>query len=257
MLKPLVMASLLFAFMSPALSATITLTEQNSVLFNQQVSGEYTAKKTLEILAKSAKASPIYLVLDTPGGSVSAGLQFIDAIKSLNVKVHTITIFAASMGYQIVQELGTRYILPSGTLMSHRGAVSGMSGQIPGELTSRINFIQSLLDGMSERAAKRVSMSKEAYDAAIVNELWVYGQAAVLSKHADEVANVRCSKELINGTYTESVRSIFGGADVTFSKCPLISAPISINFGSDVKREHVDHVKKQIMLKNRRGFLTF
>lgn len=257
MLKNLAMASILFACMPLAKSATITLTEQNSVLFNQQVSGEYTAKKTLEVLAKSAKASPVYLVLDTPGGSVAAGLQFIDAIKSLDVKVHTVTIFAASMGYQIVQELGTRYILPSGTLMSHRGAVSGMSGQIPGELTSRVTFLQSLLDGMSERAAKRVGVSKKDYDASIVNELWVYGQAAVLSNHADEVANVRCSKELINGTYQDKVTSIFGAANITYSKCPLITAPIKIDFGSDVKKENVDKIKKQVMLKNRRGFLTF
>jgi ATP-dependent Clp protease protease subunit len=251
------MAIIMLAFMSSANSTTITLSEDNSVLFNQPVSGEYTAKKTLEILAKSAKNSPIYLVLDTPGGSVPAGLQFIDAIKSLDVKVHTITIFAASMGYQIVQELGKRYILPSGTLMSHRGSVSGMSGQIPGELTSRVAFIQSLLDGMSERSAKRVGMSKEAYELSIVNELWVYGQAAVLSNHADEVVNVKCNKDLINNTYNEKVRSIFGEVNVTFSKCPIITTPIGISYGSDVKRENVEKIKKQIMLKNRRGFLTF
>lgn len=92
----------------------IVLTEANSVIFNQEVTSDYVSKKTLEVITKSTRSNVIFLVLDTPGGSVSAGLSFIDTIKSLNIKVHTITIFAASMGYQMVQELGTRYIMPSG-----------------------------------------------------------------------------------------------------------------------------------------------
>jgi ATP-dependent Clp protease protease subunit len=251
-----ILAACLIVAASQSKSAEITLTEANSVVFNQQVSGEYTSKKTLEVLSKAAKANPIYLILDTPGGSVTAGLQFIDSVKALNVPVHTITIFAASMGYQMVQELGRRYIIDSGTLMSHRGSVSGVSGQIPGELNSRIAFLQSLLDGMSERAAKRVNMSKKDYDAAIVNELWTYGQSAVDSNHADEVANVKCSKELLNGTIQESVLTIFGPIAVTYSKCPLITSPIEVNFSKGMKFEDAQKVRQEFTNQKRKGFLT-
>lgn len=251
-----ILAACLIVAASQSKAAEIILTEANSVVFNQQVSGEYTSKKTLEILSKSAKANPIYLVLDTPGGSVTAGLQFIDSIKSLNVPVHTITIFAASMGYQMVQELGRRYITGSGTLMSHRGFVSGMSGQIPGELNSRIGFLQSLLDGMSERAARRVGMSKKDYDAAIVNELWSFGQAAVLSKQADEIANVKCSKELLKGTVQESVLTPFGPVEVTYSKCPLITSPIEVSFSKTVKFEDAQKIRQELTNQKRKGFLT-
>lgn len=227
-----------------AKDVSIVLTEENSVVFNQPVSAEYTSQKTLEILNKSANTSPLYLVLDTPGGSVLAGLKFIDAIKSLNIKVHTVTLFAASMGYQIAQELGTRYITPSGTLMSHRGAISGISGQIPGELNARINFIASILDGMSERAAKRVNMSKKEYDDKIVNELWSFGQQAVDTNQADLVANVTCDSSLIKKTYEQEVFTIFGAAVLKFSKCPLISAPVGMEFKKDVKPEDTAKIKK-------------
>jgi ATP-dependent protease ClpP protease subunit len=235
----------------------IVLTEENSVNFNQPVTGEYTAKKSIEIFKKSLKAKELYLVLDTPGGSVMAGLQFIDIIKSLNIKVHTITIFAASMGYQIVQELGTRYILSSGSLMSHRGSVSGMSGQVPGELNSRLNFIQSLLSKMSESASKRVGMSKSDYEAAIVNELWTFGQSAVDSRHADEVASVRCGDNLLNKTRSEVVSTIFGDAVVTYSACPLVSAPISVEPVNGVKAELAPLIKDQIKAKNKKTNLSF
>lgn len=235
----------------------IVLTEDNSVIFNQQVSDEYASKKTLELMKKAKRGNALYLVLDTPGGSVSAGLAFIDAVKSLKVPVHTITIFAASMGYQMVQELGTRYITPSGTLMSHRGAVGGLSGQVPGELNSRLNHIQSILNGMSARAAARIGMDKKAYDEAIINELWISGEDAVNSKHADKLANVQCDKALIEETYKQQLTTIFGKVNIVFSKCPLISAPIDFSFERDVKPEDMPRVKRLIKAKKKNINLTF
>jgi ATP-dependent Clp protease protease subunit len=256
MIKYLVSLAMLcnIAYAKPV---NILLTENNSVVFNDQVSAESVSKKTFEIMSKSIKASPIYLILDTPGGSVTAGLRFVDSIKSLGVPVHTITIFAASMGYQFVQELGIRYIIPSGTLMSHRGSVSGMSGQVPGELNSRVGHLQAVLSGMSERASKRVGMAKEAYEAAIVNELWLDGTNAVQQNHADFIANVKCDESLLRDTYEQEVRTLFGPATLEFSKCPLISAPIKFRFDKTVKPENFERIKKAVELKRKNLNLTF
>ena len=212
-------------------STEIVLTSKNSISFNQQVTDIYVAKKSLELFVKDLslpKTQPIYLVLNTPGGSVGAGNQFIDFVKRLKRPVHTVVIFAASMGYQITQELNTRYIVPSGTLMSHRGSISGISGQIPGELNARLRMIEDILEGMNVRASKRVSMSLKDYQAAIVNELWVSGQQAVDSKHADAVAIASCDKSL-SGTFMEEVATGFGPVSVEFSNCPLITEPVGFS----------------------------
>lgn len=255
-MKLLVMLLALIAT-AQAKPVDITLTENNSVVFNQQVTNAYVSSKTLEIIKKARNGSALYLVLDTPGGSVSAGLSFIDTIKALGVPVHTITLFAASMGYQFVQELGIRYITPSGTLMSHRGAVGGLSGQIPGELNSRLNHIQEILNGMSARAAKRVSMEKQAYDAAIINELWITGENAVNKKHADKVVNLKCSKELAEGTYHEEKFTPFGPIKLVFSKCPLVTVPLDIVFDKSMSLEVVNKVKKNIESSKRKIKLIF
>jgi ATP-dependent Clp protease protease subunit len=248
------------AFLAASLnanSATITLSENNSVAFNQPVKEDYVAKKQLEILIKHQalpKTQPIYLVLDTPGGSVMAGNNFIDFVKSLDRPVHTVVIFAASMGYQITQELGKRYIISSGMLMSHRGAISGLSGQVPGEANQRLKMIQDVLDEMNVKAAKRVGMSVEAYQNAIINELWIGGQAAVNQKHADEVASVICDKSL-SGTYTEDVATIFGPASVEYSKCPLISMPIGFSLngkkiaGNSIGARAIKRATRQVKLE--------
>jgi ATP-dependent Clp protease protease subunit len=212
-------------------STKIVLNSKNSISFNQGVTDAYVAKKSLEFFTKDLllpASQPIYLILNTPGGSVMAGNQFIDFIKSSNRPVHTVVIFAASMGYQITQELGKRYILPSGTLMSHRGSISGISGQIPGELNARLKMIQDILEGMNIRAAKRVSMSLKAYQDAIVNELWTSGQHAVDTKHADDVAIASCDKSLA-GTFLEDVATPFGNVSVEFSNCPLITEPVGFS----------------------------
>jgi len=214
----------------------IVLTEANSISINQPITSEFVAVKSVEVLKKAAalaKGEELYLVLYTPGGSVIAGNSFIDLIASLPVKVNTITLFAASMGYHIAQSLGTRYITPSGILMSHRGAISGIGGQINGELNSRVAFFTEMTNIMDAIVAKRLNQSLAAYQASIVNELWLNSPKALESHNADELAEVSCSKELASKTEVQSMQTLFGSMEVEFSKCPLITAPIGLKSGSD------------------------
>jgi ATP-dependent protease ClpP protease subunit len=251
----LFLLSTTFAFALP----TIVLTEDNSIVFNQPVKGGYIAKKQVEIFEKHAKLSfnrPLYLVLDTPGGSVIDGMLFLDSLKSLKRPIHTITIFAASMGYQFVQNLDTRYILPSGTLMSHRGAIGGLSGQVPGELNSRLAYFEYVLNQMNVTASKRTKIPLKQYEASIINELWVSGHDAVAKRHADFVVNVICDKSL-SGTYKQEFMSLFGPIEVNFSKCPLISQPVSVDLGNRFTLEQRRTILKEVEDVRRKVKLTY
>lgn len=224
----LLILSLLFSL--PVFSKTITLNSKNSVSFNQAFTSDYIAKKSREIMTKHYQLSPkesIYLVLNTPGGSVTDGNHFIDFIKALGRPVHTITIFAASMGYQTVQALGQRYIIPSGNLMSHRGTLGGISGQIPGEIEVRLAFWKKMMIELDNRASKRIGMSQEAYASLIHNELWLTSSDALKGKHADEIVDVVCDNTL-GGTHNDTVMTPFGPFEVQFSNCPLITGPLQV-----------------------------
>ena len=115
---------------------TIVLNTFNAINFNQPFTMDYVAKKQIEAIEKCGTnlGGDIYLVLYTPGGSISAGQLLFDTLKPLPCNFHTITIFSASMGYQTVQNLGKRYMLPSGTLMSHRASIRGIGGELGGGL---------------------------------------------------------------------------------------------------------------------------
>lgn len=257
-MKSLIIAALLTCSSVFAAEYSLTLKEENTVVFNMPVTSAYAANKAHELFQKHSalkKNKPIYLVLDTPGGSVSAGLRFIEAAKSINRPVHTVTIFAASMGYQIVQSLNNRYISPTGTLMAHRGYASGMEGQIPGELNTRVEYLTIMLDDMTKTAAKRIGMSEAKYSQAIINERWKFGADAIKSNEADRVVNIKCSPELMSGITQEQVMTMFGPINVSFSKCPLVSGPITVDASQVLQKDKVQGIIDSIINKRNHVYL--
>jgi ATP-dependent Clp protease protease subunit len=223
---------------------TIILTDKNTVSFNDEFNSMTVAQKQMELfeLAASSPENDLYLVMDSPGGSVFAGSLFIDTVRALNKNVHTITIFSASMAYHTVQGLGKRLILPSGMLMSHRAAVGGLGGQFPGELNTRIKMLMDSTEELDRIAANRIGISLEDYKKLIHDELWLTGTEAVKQNHADEVVKAVCDKSL-SGTTSKEIRTFFGNINVEFSNCPLITGPISINGEKEAVLEYENKVK--------------
>lgn len=227
----------------------ITLEDKNTIVFNQAFRGNYVSKKQMEFMEKVVKLGPkdpIYLVLNTPGGSVKAGNMFIDTLRAYPNPVHTITIFAASMGYNLVQAMDRRYILPTGELMSHKATIRGLGGTLKGSAESLLNFYVSMVDQLDKQAAKRVGITLEEYEQLVAPDYWVTGVNAVKANHADEIVYIICSESML-GEVTETVRTPFGKIRATFSKCPLITAPISIQ-----TRNFEEHKKVYDFLNNKR-----
>ena len=77
----------------------------------------------------------IYLYINSPGGSVSAGLAIFDTMNFINADVQTIVIgMAASMGAFLLAagEKGKRYALPNAEVMIHQplGGAQGQAAEI-------------------------------------------------------------------------------------------------------------------------------
>lgn len=207
----------------------ITLEESNMVALRGPVTGSSVAKLMTDLRSKSSKLSKntrLLILLDSPGGSVFDGLDLIDFAKGLPQHVDTVTLFAASMAFQIAQQMDKRYITPNGTLMSHR-ARGSVSGQFDGELESRYKMVKRAIDKLDQDASSRMGMKLSDYKKLILNEYWVHGYNAIDDKAADEQVLLRCGKSL-EGTEFVTFDTLFGSVDVEFSKCPLIKAPVSV-----------------------------
>ena len=211
---------------------TVKLTLDNTISLNgpvdeSSVQAVQLKAKKLDLALKSGY--PIYLVLNTPGGSIQAGLELIEFLNSLNRPVHTVTIFAASMGWQIAQHLGNRYVLNYGVLMSHK-ASGGFRGEFPGQIDSRYGFWLGRINQMDMQTVKRTKgkQSVKSYRSQYENELWRGGPDAVKEGYADRVVKMSCSKELSLTNEEVAIQTFFGDIVLTFSGCPSITGPTGV-----------------------------
>lgn len=195
----------------------------------------------------SAKRAPLYLFLNTPGGSIQSGLELIEALQGLGRPINTVTLFSASMGFQLVQALGERLILRNGVLMSHNayGQFSGsFGGVLPQQFDSRYNLWLSRMTALDSQTVKRTKgkQTLESYQKAYDHELWLDGAKAVSEGYADKIVQVKCD-ETLNGVNTNTV--YFFGLQIAYDtdKCPLNNSPTNIRIVKPVKEDDKDKDK--------------
>jgi len=238
-------------------AARIELSKSNSLVFRGEVDGLSVSKAQQALLnldKKLAKGLPIYLVLDTPGGDIMAGNQLIDTAKSINRPIHTITIFAASMGFNIVQRLNNRYILPSGTLMAHRARVGGVGGQIPGEFITAAATLYNLVLRMENQNASRLGINMDSYTSLVKDEYWVDGEDSVRQNAADSLAYITCDSSL-SGSSKEIMNTFFGPIELEWSNCPAVTQPLGFSMGGGGEEGAGDRVRDiKKLLTSRKQF---
>ena len=229
----------------------LTLSEKNTVVLNLPILGSVAASVSKELLEKSDALKtdePLYLVLDTPGGSVDDGLAIIEVAKSLPRPVHTISLFSASMGFVISQSLGDRYVISSSTMMSHLATVSGVSGQIPGSFIVRALALEAQLMKINATMAERAGISVDTYLNMIMNELWMGAEKSASYGFADKIVTLRCDKTLRGLGAPKELNLGFISATVRFNKCPLVKE-IEVEKGKESALEFINKSKAELVEK--------
>lgn len=208
----------------------IQLNSNNTVVLRGTIDGATTTQAALDIFKQVAKRGnktyPIYLVLDSPGGSIEAGFMFIQLVKHVS-NLHTVSIFAASMASAIMQQLpGDRLVTENGTLMFHK-AYAGLEGTVEsGSLETTLYYVKRRVLQLENGNAKRMNATLADYKSLIVNELWLDAEDSIKYRTADRQVDLVCSGELIAKQVVFSIYSIFGRAEYNFSGFPLFRAPL-------------------------------
>lgn len=237
---------------------TVVLSKSNTIVLNSEVDGESTGKviaKAKELdkeLNSSLKGKftgnsrkPLYLFLNTPGGSIQSGLELIEALQGIGRPVNTVTLFAASMGFQIAQALDERLILKNGVLMSHR-AYGGFEGEFGGSAPSQIDSRYSLWkDRMDELDAQTVARTKgkqtmESYQKQYASEMWLTGAKSVAQGYADREVLVRCDETLTGTTQHELMFMGIIRVVYELDNCPINTAPMNIQIGFITTRGYMN-----------------
>lgn len=237
--------SLASAPMTPANNSVmrvITLNADNTIAMRGPIMDDMVRRTQLKLLELDAKRGnknyPLYLVIDSPGGSIDAGNDFIEVAKTIK-NLKTIVLFAASMASAIQQSIpGERLITESGIDMFHRAAGS-FDGQFEdGEVESRLDLAKQIVRNLERTNANRIGISIPEYKAKVVNEWWAVGSNAVKANMADAVVSVQCSKELLQSKDSVAIQTLFFTAKFSYNSCPLIRA------GEPASREDSDLFNK-------------
>lgn len=251
---------------------SVTLTSENTMVLNTEVNGESVsaviakAKELDNNLSggvlhnplKNNKNKPLYLFLNTPGGDIQAGMELIEALHGLGRPVNTITLFSASMGFQIAQNLDDRLILKSGVLMSHHaaGQFEGyFGGSQPSQIDSRYKLWLDRIREMDEQTVSRTNgkQTYESYTKQYDHEMWLTGSQSVEQGYADRVVTVKCDASLAGVT---AHHVTFMGMDVVYDldACPLNTSPMNVRVGGStggsitiITEGQVEDIKKKFL----------
>ena len=138
----------------------------------------------------------IYFYINSPGGSVSAGMGIYDTMKFIRPMVCTICVgLAASMGALLLSsgEKGRRYALPHSRVMIHQplGGIQGQATEI--ELTARqiLRTKQELNQILADNCGKPVS--EVSLDTE--RDYWLVGEEAMNYGLVDRIFTTRAELE--------------------------------------------------------------
>ena len=227
---------MLMLIMSTAFAANvksnknIVLKDTNTVYLNDQFNDTTVAILEADLAEKNLNlpdGEAINFVMNSPGGSVEAGLRLINFTNSLGRKFNVICIACYSMAFQTIQGVnGTRLVTEFGTLMAHK-ARGGVRGELPGQINNRLNYWLKRLDATDRVVVARTNgkQTLKSYKDLYENEYWCTGKDCINDGFADDIANVTCGKGL-TGLRSQVYNTFIGLVRVYFSKCPLIDGII-------------------------------
>lgn len=206
----------------------IIITPENSVTLRTTIT-DASVDVVISSLAKLDRVldedEPIYLILNTPGGSVLAGNVLIEYIKGLKREVKTISLMAASMGFIIQQSAGERLVLASSILMSHPASTS-CEGNIY-QLQTCLSIIKDLAKRLDEVSSERMKMKLDDYIELIEHDKWFIGTDMLFYNVADRLITLTCSNSLMKEVIIVTTdMGFFGTVKEKFSACPFLKEPL-------------------------------
>jgi ATP-dependent Clp protease protease subunit len=132
----------------------------------------------------------IDLYVNSPGGSVTAGLSLLDVMRMIKSPVHTTCMgLAASMGSMLLSHgvKGKRKIFPNGRVMIHQPSIGGVQGQaIELEITAKqiVKTRRILAEILAENCGQPVEKILKDFD----RDYWMDAKEALEYGIVDEIA---------------------------------------------------------------------
>lgn len=141
----------------------------------------------------NGETDPLYLLIDSPGGSVFAGAKIIQAIEASKRPVHTVCVgLCASMG-AMIHSYGNKRLSTDRSVLMYHPAAGRFGGFFP-QIKSLYGTVERYIHKMELNVAKRSKMSPEQYEQRILRDFWIDGEDALNVNLADQLVVVDVSQ---------------------------------------------------------------
>lgn len=169
------------------------LNNSNKIFIQSEINDELANKIILEVESlDGSKLEDLYVIINSPGGSITSGLAIFDTLMAYKKKYRTqiITVcrgIAASMAAILFVTLGDRRIIsPNSSIMLHQPILNNLNGKlsdIKGAASRAASLEQQLLELVSERTNQDLISLKELFK----DDCYLYSNEAVVKGFADEI----------------------------------------------------------------------
>lgn len=170
----------------------IDLTKANVTYLTTEVNAMSVDVVINDINGFNAKNNkPIYLLLDTPGGSVIDGGRLISTIQASKNPVYAVCMqLCASMGFMILEHSHQRMGVSRAILMGHPASIGMILQAELDKAVSRLSFLKRYVDKMDAFIANRAGIPVDKFKAMTSQELWIDSEDALEMKLLDSVVAV-------------------------------------------------------------------
>ncbi len=182
------------------------LFEQRILVLGEAVDDESANRLVAQLLLLSADdpRSDICLHINSPGGSVTAGLAVYDTMQLIPNDVATVAVgFAASMGQILLcaGAPGKRYALPNAQVVMHEGS-AGLGGAAA-DVEIQAENLRATLDRMRTIIARHTGHTPEEVVRDVGRDRWFDAEAALEYGFVDHI--VTSVDEIVPGRPTRHI----------------------------------------------------
>jgi ATP-dependent Clp protease protease subunit len=170
-------------------SVTKLILPASQVVYINGAIMENAASIVAELKAKAKSNKVVWLLIDSPGGSVIDGAAIVSAMEGSTAKVNTVCLsICASMAFIIHQYGNKRYALDRSILMAHpaSGSVAGTMEQ----MKARLDILTRYVDKLDVLITKRVNMPFTSFKSLIVSEFWTDAEDGIKTHYVDGLVDV-------------------------------------------------------------------
>lgn len=141
----------------------------------------------LILALKSAKGLPVRLSIDSPGGSVVAGLELIKAIEAHGQVDCVVDGTAASMAFFVLQACRSRLMTPDSLLMTHPPSIQTSEALTAAKLREYLSMLSALQAALEWHGCHRLVIPPEDCQKRSSATWWMAADEALDVGAVDEV----------------------------------------------------------------------